>query len=142
MIVARYCFILDQIINMLTGSGIDILDANRFRKLENKVEFINNVFTSRERKRSLAYSHRNAFCTALFTLKEAILKSLGCGLKHGSLWHHVELDASMHPRISRSLIGLAGKQPAEKIHVSVACTKDYALSVALAETGESPSGGV
>ena len=127
---------------MIKGSGIDILAAGRFCNMENKVEFINNILTPKEKKRSLAFFRRDTFYAALFTIKEAILKSLGYGLRHGSLWHHVEVDKRMVPRISRSLIRLAAEQPVEKVHVSVACTKDYALSVALAETAKSPSGGV
>jgi holo-[acyl-carrier protein] synthase len=127
---------------MVKGSGIDILATGRFRKLKNKVEFINNVLTPAEKKRSLAYFRRDRFYAALFTLKEAILKSLGCGLGRGSSWHHVELDRKMLPRISRSFIRSVDEQPVEKVHVSVACTKDYALGVALAETEQSPAGGV
>jgi holo-[acyl-carrier protein] synthase len=127
---------------MVKGSGIDILATGRFRNLKNKVAFINNVLTPKEKKRSLAYFRRDRFYAAMFAVKEAILKSLGCGLGRGSFWHHVELDQEMLPRISRSFIRLAVEQPVEKVHVSVACTKDYVLSVALAETEKSPAGGV
>ena len=127
---------------MVKGSGIDILATGRFCNLKNKEEFINNVLTPIEKKRSLAFFRRDTFYAALFTIKEAILKSLGYGLSHGSFWHHVEVDKRMVPRISRSLIRLAAEQPVERVHVSVACTKGYALSVALAETVKSPSGGV
>lgn len=123
---------------MVKGSGIDILATGRFCNMENKSEFISNFLTPKEKKKARSYFPRDSFYTALFTMKEAILKSLGCGLGHGTLWHHVELDTTMLPRISRSLTHLTGEHPAERVHVSVACTKDYALSVALAETEGSP----
>jgi phosphopantetheinyl transferase (holo-ACP synthase) len=123
---------------MVKGSGIDILGTGRFCHMENKSEFISNFLTPREKKRAQSYFHRDLIYAALFAMKEAILKSLACGLGHGSLWHRVELDTTILPPIFRSLSRLTGEHPAERVHISVACTKDYALSVALAETEGSP----
>ena len=127
---------------MLKGSGIDILAMARLRNVKNKVELVSNILTLKERRRATGFFRRDAFHAVLFTIKEAILKSLGCGLKHGSLWHQIELDEGMLPSISRSLIRLAAEGPIEKVHVSATCTKDYALSIALAEAEGSPPGGV
>ena len=119
---------------MVKGSGIDILATSRFCNLKHKSEFISTFLTPKEKKRARLHFRRDSFYAALFTMKEAILKALGCGLSRGSLWQHVELDTTVLPRISRSLIRLTGEHPVERVHVSVACTKDYALSIALAET--------
>jgi holo-[acyl-carrier protein] synthase len=127
---------------MVKGSGIDILLTDRFESLENKSAFIENILTPNEVARSSRYARRNNFYAALFTLKEAILKAFGCGLRHGSFWQRIEIDSNMSLRISRSMFDLAARQPVKRIHVSVACTKDYTLSIALAEAEGSPPGGV
>jgi len=127
---------------MITGVGIDILAIERFRTLRNKSKFISNVFTEKEIALSSVYSRRDSIYAALFTLKEAVLKVVGCGLRYGTLWQQVEIDHKLRARISGSLIEQTGKQPNEKIHASVACTRNFALSIALKETGPESPGGV
>lgn len=116
---------------MLSGSGIDILRTERFRKLRNKSEFVKNVFTPQEVAQASAFFQRDHVYSALFTLKEAILKAIGIGLSHGSPWQQIELDRKLLPTITQALF-----DPTKKVHASVACTKDYTLSVALAERRE------
>lgn len=121
---------------MVKGSGIDILATNRFRTLKNKSQFINSILTPKERAQASKYFRRDAFYAALFTLKEAILKAFGCGLRHGFFWQHIEIDQELSPVIYRSLFDSAVEQPTKKVHVSFACTENYTLSIALTETEE------
>lgn len=120
---------------MIKAAGIDILATKRFRKLTNEPAFINNIFTKNEIHRASALYCRDRFHSALFTLKEAILKALCCGLGHGSLWHNIEIDGDFSPAISGSLFKLSAARPA-RLHVSATCAREYALSIALAETEE------
>ncbi len=118
---------------MVKGSGIDILLTGRFAALGDKAGFIENVFTPREVSISSGFAQRKNFFPALFSLKEAILKAFGCGLHHGSFWQDIEIANDLSLKISHSMYDRAARPPVKRIHVSVACTKDYALSIALAE---------
>ena len=118
---------------MMKGSGIDILRSARFDSLVDRTGFLENVFTPREISRSSNSISTKIFFAALFTLKESILKALGCGLHHGSFWQGIEIENDLSLKISHPVSELAAGPPVRKIHVSVACTKDYALSIALAE---------
>jgi len=127
---------------MITGAGIDILAVERFRILRSKSRFISSVFTKKEIALSSVYFNRDSFYAVLFTLKEAVLKVVRCGLRYGTLWHQVEIDHKLHPRISGSLLERAKKQLNEKIHTSVACSRNFAVSIALKETEPGSMGGV
>lgn len=118
---------------MVKAAGIDILATKRFRKLANEPAFIDNVFTEKEVSRASGFYRRDRFHSILFTLKEAILKALCCGLGHGSFWHDIEIDEDFNPGISGSLFESSAERPV-RLHVSFACAKEYALSIALAET--------
>lgn len=127
---------------MISGAGIDILAIERFRTLRNKSRFISSVFTKKEIALSSIYFRRDTVYAALFTLKEAVLKVVGCGLRYGTLWQQVEIDHKLRPRISGSLIEQTRKQPNEKIHASVACARNFALGIVLKETEPESPGGV
>jgi holo-[acyl-carrier-protein] synthase len=120
---------------MVSGTGIDILATKRFSTLADESDFVLTILTKKEIARSSAFFHHDRYCSVLFTIKEAIFKALRCGLCFGSLWHDIEIDDNLCPRISGSLLELSAKQP-NKLHVSVASAKGYALSIALVEMEE------
>jgi len=140
--VVRSCFTPDHIDDMIAGAGIDLLAIERFRILRSKSRFLSSVFTKREIARSLVYFNRDSFYAAHFTLKEAVLKVVRCGLGYGTLWRQVEIDHKLRPRISGSLLERAKIQSNEKIHISVACSRNFALSIALKEKEPGSMGGV
>jgi holo-[acyl-carrier-protein] synthase len=121
---------------MMSGIGIDLLAIDRFAKLKNGSEFLGSVFTNRELEQISKCHPFYRIHAALFTIKEAILKALRCGLKRGTFWRDVNIDRDMRPSLKRSLLDLSKRQSIKKIHVSVACTRDYALGITLAETEE------
>lgn len=118
----------------MSGIGIDLLAIDRFAKLKNKSEFLRSVFTAGEMEQSSKCHSLYRIHAALFTTKEAILKALHCGLKQGAFWHDINIDRDMRPSLTGSLLDLAERQLVKKIHVSVACTRNYALGITLAET--------
>ena len=118
----------------MSGIGIDLLAINRFAKLKNSSEFLSSVFTDRELEQISKCQPFHRIHAALFTIKEAILKALGCGLQQGAFWHDLNIDRDMHLSLTGSLLDLSKRQSINKIHASVACTRDYALGITLAET--------
>jgi len=118
---------------MMQGLGIDILAIDRFENLDNRKEFMENLFTTREIGSAQRWSRSDAVCAVYFTLKEAVLKALGCGLGAGSFWH--DIDAAHADRIWGSHVkALLDKRSITKVHDSSARTKKYALSVVLLES--------
>jgi holo-[acyl-carrier protein] synthase len=78
---------------MVVGSGIDITEVPRIKASIERFgdRFLNRVFTPAE----IAYcsSKKNAHerFAARFAAKEAGMKAIGTGLRHGVTWHDVEV---------------------------------------------------
>jgi holo-[acyl-carrier-protein] synthase len=136
VIAGRYYFTLRYFITMIDGVGIDLLQTKRFAMLKDKSEFARNVFTEKEILQAAKFSRRDRIYATLFTLKEAILKAFGLGLHTGSFWQCIEIGKTLHATLSDPLLELARVNTETKLHVSTACTSEYALSVALAEMKE------
>ena len=78
---------------MIVGTGVDIVDISRFERFvaENNVPLFERLFTPGERE-YCATRKRSAQHYALrFAAKEAYLKALGTGLRHGISWQEVEV---------------------------------------------------
>ena len=65
------------------GSGVDIVEINRVKKLISNKVFLNRVFTKEEIKLSINVSNKPAFFAKRFAAKEAFSKSLGTGFRKG-----------------------------------------------------------
>ena len=119
---------------MIEGLGIDILTNERLETLENKTEFTENVFTPEELEFTRLLPYRDRAYALYFSVKEAVLKALGCGLQFGSFWRDVEIDNYSHVKTHGNVRDFAAKKSIKKIHTTSACTKKYALSVVLLES--------
>jgi holo-[acyl-carrier-protein] synthase len=119
---------------MIAGLGIDILDNDRLLTVKNKNDFAENVFTQGEIARTHQLSYCNRFRALYFSMKEAVLKALGCGLRFGSFWRDIEIDNLSRVRTTGSIKDFAAKKSVEKIHAASARTRQYTLSVVLLES--------
>ena len=79
---------------MIVGSGVDLAEVPRIRKAIERygLRFINRVFTPRE----IAYVERRAGSrferyAARFAAKEAAMKAIGTGWRHGIGWTDFEV---------------------------------------------------
>ena len=119
---------------MVAGLGTDVVDIARFRTLKQRAEFFDQVFTPAEILCAPEGPSQDAFYATLFATKEALLKALGCGLEHGSLWKEIDIPSNGRPHLSGILGQLAGEKSVTKIHVSHAYSETSAVAFVLIET--------
>ncbi len=121
---------------MIEGLGIDILAEGRLLTVKNREDFEKNIFTRKEIARTRNLSRRTNVQALYFSVKEAVLKALGCGLRFGSFWRDIEIDSISRIRIAGNVRDFAAKKSVTKIHTAAARTGKYALSVVLLESDD------
>jgi holo-[acyl-carrier protein] synthase len=125
---------------MIYGIGLDIVEIARVREvLTRRPEaFLRRLFTEAE----LAYcnrgeKHRLRRLAARFAAKEAVLKSLGTGLR-GVNWTDVEVvhDPAGKPavRLHGRLAAFAAEKGIAQVLLSLTHSRDYAAAQAVAMT--------
>jgi holo-[acyl-carrier protein] synthase len=93
---------------MIFGTGIDIVDISRFERFirENNEPLFQRLFTPGERE-YCATRKRSAQHFALrFAAKEAFLKAMGTGLRHGLSWREMEV---LNDPLGKPELKLSGK---------------------------------
>ncbi|UCF70908.1 MAG: 4'-phosphopantetheinyl transferase superfamily protein [candidate division WOR-3 bacterium] len=119
---------------MIEGLGIDILAKDRLLTVKNREDFEKNIFTRKEIASTPNLLRRIHVQALYFSVKEAVLKALGCGLRFGSFWRDIEIDSISRIRIAGNVRDFAVKKSVKKIHTAAARTRQYALSVVLLES--------
>lgn len=115
---------------MIVGAGIDICEVPRIRKSIERFgrRFIQRVYTDRE----IAYVERKANryerYAARFAAKEAGMKAIGTGWRHGVRWQDFEVTNLPSGRPALTFYGVAA-EVAERLGVS-------RISVSLTHTSE------
>jgi len=88
---------------MISGIGTDIVAIERFRRFvdEGNNALLQRIFSDQERAYCSARKDGAASYAARFAAKEAFLKALGTGLRHGISWHDIEVahDGSGKPEL-------------------------------------------
>ena len=127
---------------MIIGIGTDLAEVPRIRRsIENYGDrFLQRIYTEGER----AYSSRKANAAerfaARFAAKEAGMKAIGTGLRHGITWKDFEVVNEPSGRPTLVLSGVA-KQIAERlgtqrISLSLTHTAEMAFAVVVLEDGK------
>ena len=118
---------------MVRGAGVDIIEIARFGGVDSKQEFIREVLTDNEIQSVSIGPNQSASYATAFTIKEAVLKALGCGLHDGSYWHDVEIDANGSIRLTGHLASLARQQSISAIHSSQSRSENCVVAFVLLE---------
>lgn len=118
----------------VAGVGTDVVDINRFRGLEQREEFLEQVFTRAEILRAPEGPTQDAFYATLFATKEALLKALGCGLEKGFRWQDIQITPDGTPQLFGVLGQLAKEKSVSKIHATHAYSDRSAVAFVLIET--------
>ena len=119
---------------MISGIGVDIIELERFRNLDEKERFLEELFAPSEINGAPAHAAQDFYFAALFAVKEAFLKGLGLGLSAGFRWREIELTAERRLRVS-GVLGQALQQAGVgSVHVTVSSTEDHAVAVVVLQT--------
>lgn len=125
---------------MIVGCGIDLVKVERIEKIIKRWgnSFTSRIFTSLEgeyceKKKNNKYQSY----AGKFAAKEALLKSLGLGLK-GANWKEIEVrnDELGQPiiDISGKLKNIASAKGVHKYFVSISHTNEYAIAQVILES--------
>ena len=127
-------------IDMIAGTGIDLVDVGRLKKIIAKWggRFTGRFFSKHEidycQKRAVPAIHY----AARFAAKESFLKSLGIGLGMGVNLKDIEVmndqqgkpDLILHDEAQR----LLSERGIQKVHLSLTHTSDAAVAVVILES--------
>lgn len=125
---------------MITGTGIDLVDVSRMKKLLAKWgdRFTERYFSQHE----IDYCRRKAVpgihFAARFAAKESFLKSLGIGLGMGVKLKDIQVINDQQGKPDLILAGqaqyLINERGIRKVHLSLTHTSEYAAAVVILET--------
>jgi len=124
---------------MIVGTGVDLAEVPRIRASIERFgrKFIERIYTTRE----IAYVERKANkferYAARFAAKEAGMKAIGTGWRHGVRWHDFEVANLVSGKPTLRFHGVAA-QFAERLGVknvslSMTHTKEYGMANVILE---------
>jgi holo-[acyl-carrier protein] synthase len=119
---------------MITGVGTDVVEIDRFRKLKERAQFLEQVFTRTEIHNAPPGPTQDTFYATLFAMKEALLKALGCGLTEGSIWREIQITQDWRPHLSGALQRKAEQGSVGRIHISHSHSEKNAVAFVLIES--------
>ena len=124
---------------MILGIGTDLAEVERIRESIARFgdRFLNRIYTERERAYASSKANAAERFAARFAAKEAGMKAIGTGWRHGVTWKDFEVANEPSGRPTLRLSGVAG-QIAERIgvkriSVSLTHTSQMAFAVVILE---------
>lgn len=120
---------------MIVGLGLDIAEIDRIEAaiLRHGQAFINRLFTSEEAQYCERFANRYERYAARFAAKEAAMKALGTGWRHGIRWRDIEVTREASGRPSLRLSGVA-REFADRLGVrAISLSITHSGNLALAQ---------
>ena len=127
---------------MIVGTGVDIAEVARIRDAVGRFgeRFLKRVFTPEEVRYCTSKANTEERLAARFAAKEAAMKAIGTGLRHGVTWQDVEVVRHLGGRPGLRLSGKAAEFAAalgcQRIHLSLSHTEDQAIAHVILEGEE------
>ena len=124
---------------MIVGTGVDIAEVARIRDAVSRFgeRFLKRVFTPEEVRYCTSKANTEERLAARFAAKEAAMKAIGTGLRHGVTWQDVEVVRHLGGRPGLRLSGKAQEFAAalgcQRIHLSLSHTEDQAIAHVILE---------
>lgn len=123
----------------LVGLGVDLVEVARIERLlaEHGERFLERCFTRDERRQWQAAGGRAEHLAGRFAAKEAVLKALGTGWRHGIAWTDIEVLPDDAGRPGVGLTGQAARFAAAagiaRWMLSISHSGGFAVASAIAE---------
>ena len=124
---------------MIVGTGVDISEVDRIAAAVKRFgdRFLQRVFTPAEIRYCLGKPNAAERLAARFAAKEAGMKAIGTGLRHGVTWQDVEVVRLPGQRPMLQFHGKAAEFAArlgcKRTHLSLSHTKDQAIAYVILE---------
>ena len=124
---------------MIIGIGSDIARVGRFEQAmaRHGKRFAQRILGSEEQRILASHTQPAAYLAKRFAAKEAFVKALGSGLRHGIQWKDIQV---LNDRLGKPYLQLDGlaRAHAQKLeinamHVSLSDEADYALAFVILE---------
>ena len=124
---------------MIVGTGVDIAEVPRIKAALERFgkRFLSRVFTLQEAQYCLSKANAVERLAARFAAKEAGMKAIGTGLRHGITWHDVEVVRLPGGRPNLKFSGkareFADRLGCKRVHLSLSHTKEQAIAYVILE---------
>ncbi len=121
---------------MIYGTGIDIVDLDRFQRIVEKWSdrFISRILTENERKFCIKRNNSLPSIAVRFAAKEALYKSIPESLQRHASWQDMEVTNDHSGRPGIRLFGkLAEGLKDRKIHISLSHSRKSAIAMIIIE---------
>jgi len=124
---------------MIVGTGVDITEVARIKAAVDRFgdRFLNRVFTPAEVRYCVSKVNAAERLAARFAAKEAGMKAIGTGLRHGITWHDVEVVRLPGQRPNLKFSGKAAefaeRLGCRRVHLSLSHTKEQAIAYVILE---------
>ncbi|MBZ5504931.1 MAG: holo-ACP synthase [Acidobacteriia bacterium] len=125
---------------MIVGTGVDIAEVDRIEAALKRFgdRFLKRVFTPDEVRYCLGKPNTTERLAARFAAKEAGMKAIGTGLRHGITWHDVEVVRLPGKRpilkFSGKAAEFANRMGCKRTHLSLSHTADQAIAHVILES--------
>jgi holo-[acyl-carrier protein] synthase len=125
---------------MIVGTGVDIAEVGRIEGAVKRFgdRFLRRVFTPAEIRYCMGKPNAAERLAARFAAKEAGMKAIGTGLRHGVTWQDVEVLRLPGQRPALQFHGKAAKFAAllgcKRTHLSLSHTKEQAIAHVILES--------
>jgi holo-[acyl-carrier protein] synthase len=124
---------------MIIGTGIDLVEIARFRKVMERLKdrFLVRVFTPGEQQFCIQHRDPVPHFAVRFAAKEALFKALGTGWAKGVTWLDVEVQRERQDAPKIALFGEAQRLSielgAQRVHLSLTHSDNWAIAMVVLE---------
>lgn len=124
---------------MIVGTGVDITEVPRIKAAVERFgqRFLSRVFTAEEARYCLSKPNAAERLAARFAAKEAGMKAIGTGLRHGITWQDIEVVRLPGQRPNLKFSGkakeFADRLGCKRVHLSLSHTAEQAIAYVILE---------
>jgi len=124
---------------MIVGTGVDITEVGRIQAAVKRFgdRFLHRVFTPAEVSYCMGKPNAAERLAARFAAKEAGMKAIGTGLRHGITWQDVEVvrlpGQSPMLQFHGKAAEFAARLGCKRTHLSLSHTKEQAIAYVILE---------